>query len=117
MASAFHCYDLDYNCVMGVGEIMVLIEEIEAGIRHNSGIAEAKDRDEAVESGLSKFEGGLNDVFERAMTFRNSCDKNGNGEVRVDEFMAEGQHLMSEALGFSSAGGHLGKPGDACSVM
>merc|ERR1719171_2199525 len=26
MASAFHCYDIDYNCLLGVGEIMIMIE-------------------------------------------------------------------------------------------
>lgn len=117
MASAFHCYDLDYNCMMGVGEIMIMIEEIEAGVRHNSGLAEAKDRDEAVASGLSKFEGGLNEIFERAMVLRNACDKDGNGVVRVDEFIKYGQEQMAIALGFAQSGGHLGRAEDACSLM
>lgn len=117
MASAFHCYDLDYNCILGVGEIMIMIEEIEAGIRHNAGLAEAAERDTAMESAMSKFEGGVNEVFERAMTFRNSCDRDGNGKVRKDEFMISGQTLLSQALGFSPSGGHLGIQPDACSVM
>jgi len=117
MASAFHCYDIDYNCLLGVGEIMIMIEEIEAGVRHNQGYAEAKERDSAMESSISMFEGGLNEIFEKAMIFRNSCDKNGNGKVRKDEFMTYGQNLMSEALGFSQSGGHLGSGGEACSIM
>lgn len=117
MAIAFHCYDMDYNCILGVGEIMIMIEEIEAGIRHNEGRAEAKDRQSAMESALSEFTGGLDDVFERAMTFRNACDKDGNGKVRKDEFIINGQRLMAEAMGFGQSGGHLGNPGDACSVM
>lgn len=114
MASAFHCYDIDYNCVLGVGELMILIEEIEAGIRHNQGFAEAKDRDSALESADSKFEGGLTDIFNRAMTFRNSCDRDGNGQVRKDEFMLNGQSLMAQALGFAPSGGHIGNSGDIC---
>lgn len=117
MASAFHCYDIDYNCILGVGEIMIMIEEIEAGIRHNAGLAEAKDRDSAMESALSMFAGGLNEIFERAMTLRNACDKDGNGQVRKDEFMQNGQYLLSQALGFSPSGGHIGNAPDACSVM
>lgn len=117
MASAFHCYDIDYNCILYVGEIMMLILEVEAGIRHNQGYAEAQDRDSAMESGMSKFSGGLNDVFERAMTFRNSCDKDGNGKVRKDEFMKDGQQLLSEALGFAPSGGHLGRQEETCSIM
>jgi hypothetical protein len=116
MASAFHCYDLDYNCILGIGEIMVMIQEIEAGIRHNSGLAEARGRDEAVESGISMFEGGLNEVFEMAMKFRNACDKDGNGQVRVDEFMAYGQALLCDAMGFQPSGGHLSDAGDACVI-
>lgn len=117
MASAFHCYDIDYNCILGVGEIMIMIEELEAGIRKNSGFAEAQTRDSAMESSLSMFSGGLNEIFERAMVVRNSCDKDGNGKVRKDEFMCNGQFLLSQALGFQASGGHLGQPGDACSIM
>jgi hypothetical protein len=108
MASAFHCYDMDYNCIMYVGEIMMLILEVEAGIRHNQGLAEAAERDTAMESSMSKFSGGMNEVFERAMTFRNACDKDGNGQVRKDEFMLNGQSLMAQALGFApSASGSM----------
>jgi len=117
MASVFHCYDIDYNCILDVGEIMVLLEEIEAGIRHDSGIAEAQDRDSAVESGMSKFEGGLNEIFEKAMFFCNACDKDGNGQLRKDEFIINGQALLSEVLGFTPSGGHLGQAEDACSIM
>jgi len=65
------------------------------------------------------FSGGLNEIFEKAMTFRNSCDSDGNGQVRKDEFIRNGQFLMAQALGFaSSGGGQLGQPEDvACSVM
>lgn len=118
MALVFQAYDIDYNCILGVGEIMIMIQEVEAAIRHIQGYKEAQDRQCAMESSSSKFDGGLNEIFEKAMTFRNSCDRNGNGEVRKDEFIINGQALLAQALGFTwSGGGQLGQPEDACSVM
>jgi len=117
MAIAFHAYDIDFNCKMMTGEIMILIEEVEAGLRHIEGYAEAKTRDEAMESSSSII--SEDELFSRAMVFRDKCDMDGNGEIRKDEFIRLGQQCLTEGLGWHYGTGEdpPGHPGDVCSVM
>lgn len=118
MAIAFHAYDIDFNCKILLGEIMIMIEEVEAGMRHIEGYAEAHTRDEAIESSLSMI--SEDELFTRALAFRAKVDKDGNGEIRKDEFIRLGQMCLTEALGYhyyADGGDPPGDPGDVCSVM
>lgn len=123
MAILFHCYDIDYNCYLETGELMVLIQEIEAAIRHAEGRGEALDRSAAIESSRTVIP--EEELFERAMQFRSRCDADGNGFVGKDEFIRFGQAALEEALGYSQAWGDYGFHGgkiagtndDVCAVM
>jgi hypothetical protein len=124
MAIAFHCYDIDYDCKMRIGEIMILILEVKSAMWFLTGMQECSERDLAVEyamcnlSPINSKEDGLNQIFERAMTFRNNCDANGNGDVAKDEFMRLGHAELCIAMDQSnSSDGRVGRQGDTCNFM
>jgi hypothetical protein len=97
LAVLFHAYDMDYDCVLRLGEIMVLIQELVAGAICAEGRAEGEDRNSAVYS--ARFRLPEEDVFNRAMVFRRRCDQHGDGKVRKDDFILCGQEAICEALG------------------
>jgi len=123
MAVLFHAYDIDYNCGLELGELMLLIKELYAAQLHLSGRAEADSRDGAIFSAQSRLD--KEEQFERAVQFRRVCDKDGNGTVEKDEFIRWGQVCMVQAVDMSSGSyydenGDIKLPGhakDACSVM
>lgn len=134
MAILFHCYDLDYDCFMRVGEIMMFILEVEAAIYHLTGMAECKERDGAIEYAMCTFSekkapsmnterahnsaDAVDNIFERAMIFRTNCDKDGNGKISKDEFMARGHEQLCLALGRPcGSDGSIGRSEDPCSIM
>lgn len=124
MAVLFHCYDIDYDCYMRIGEIMVFILEIEAAIYHLTGMAECKERAGAVEYAMCAFSDyndkseALNNIFERALEFRHNCDKDSNGKVSKDEFMQRGQEQLCFALQRpNGSDGSIGRSDEPCSIM
>lgn len=126
MAVTFHCYDLDYDCQMRIGEIMMLVLEVCAGICHLTGFQECKSRDGAIAYALSMFSASqgqaeaINELFERAMIFRNNVDRNGNGVISKDEFMRLGHEQLCLAMPVevpNGCDGRVGRQGDVCSIM
>lgn len=96
LAILFHCYDVEMDCILKLGEIMLLIQEIKAGILHVSGSADAVDRTTAVDSASYRIP--QDELFEKALLFRRQCDQDGDGKVRKDEFMQLGHDALLEAL-------------------
>jgi len=100
MAITFHAYDIDYDCCIQVGEIMVLITELQAAKLFLEGRAEAKTREAAIYSVRSRIT--EEDIFEAAMHFRYTADPDGNGKVCKDEFIRCGQEAICECFELSS---------------
>jgi len=96
MAILFHCYDIDYDCNLRVGEIVMLLLEVMAGCAHAEGLAEGQDRETALMSARSRLP--EDQLYDRAQVFRRSCDLRGDGKVRKDDFIRFGQGLLLEAL-------------------
>lgn len=96
LAILFHAYDVDYDHVLRLGEIMVLIEELLAGLLAAEGRVEGSDRDFAIMSAKSRV--SEDEIFSKAWQFRRRCDQTGDGKVRKDDFILYGQEAMLEAL-------------------
>jgi len=96
LAIAFHCYDIDYDCALKTGELMVLIQELLAAMLHDEGRAEGQDRATAVMSAASRV--SEDDLYERAIRFRRRCDNHCEGKVRKDNFIIYGHSAILEAL-------------------
>mmetsp|Transcript_13545 Transcript_13545/g.41790 ORF Transcript_13545/g.41790 Transcript_13545/m.41790 type:complete len:382 (+) Transcript_13545:36-1181(+) len=96
LAIAFHAYDMDCDCALQVGELMVLVTELIAGLLHVEGRAEGHDRETAVYTVGARIH--EEDMFERAARFRRRCDAAGDGRVRKDDFIRFGQGAMLEAI-------------------
>lgn len=92
----FHCFDLDFDCLLKTGELMVLVRELSAAVQFNSGRAEAGDRDLAVLAAASRMT--LEELFERAQEMRRKCDTRGDGRVRKDEFVQLGRAAIKGAV-------------------
>jgi len=96
MAILFHAYDIDYDCYLRVGEIMVLIRELMAALIHDEHHAEARDRNGAVASAASRLP--EDELFDRAMQFRRQCCPYHDGKVRKDEFIRLGPAALAQLL-------------------
>lgn len=99
MAIMFHCYDLQYRCWLGVGEVMVLISEVYAArlVIQDA----ANDRESAVYMTKSYFT--EDEAFERAMRFCKHSDADCNNQVMKDEFILYGEDAIREALDMPAA--------------
>lgn len=96
MAIAFHLFDIDYDCHLQVGELMLLIRELAAGALYAEGRAEGQDRETAIFSATTRM--NEEELFERALRFRRTCDSVGDGKVRKDDFILKGLGAMLEAV-------------------
>lgn len=96
LAVLFHAFDVDYNCQLRLGEIIVLIQEMMAARMAIGDRAEGTDRDVAIE--CSRGRCSEDELFERAMAFRARLDADGNGVVTKDEFLLYGLDALCEAL-------------------
>jgi hypothetical protein len=96
LAVLFHAYDVDYNCRLRIGEIMLLIQEMTAAMPAVAGLAEGEDRETAMQSARSHCP--EDQLFERAAVFRRRCDEAGSGEVTKDAFLLRGLEALREAL-------------------
>eukprot|EP00933_Yihiella_yeosuensis_P049549 TRINITY_DN4657_c0_g1_i1.p1 TRINITY_DN4657_c0_g1~~TRINITY_DN4657_c0_g1_i1.p1 ORF type:complete len:418 (+),score=68.04 TRINITY_DN4657_c0_g1_i1:44-1297(+) len=96
LAILFYCYDLDLDGSLKLGELMVLVQELKAALIHLSGSAEGDGRDNAVQSSRSRY--SLDELFEQALRFRRRCDADGDGKVRREEFIFQGQEAILDAL-------------------
>jgi len=96
LAITFHVFDIDYDCHLQVGELMLLIRELAAGVLFAEGRAEGQDRETAIFSASARM--GEDELFERAMRFRKVCDTVGDGKVRKDGFVRCGVAAMLEAV-------------------
>eukprot|EP00928_Gymnodinium_smaydae_P081092 TRINITY_DN6466_c0_g1_i1.p1 TRINITY_DN6466_c0_g1~~TRINITY_DN6466_c0_g1_i1.p1 ORF type:complete len:382 (-),score=68.31 TRINITY_DN6466_c0_g1_i1:63-1208(-) len=117
LAITFHCYDIDYDCQLGAGEVMVLIQELVAGIIHAEQRSEGQDRDSAVISAASRV--SEDELFERAQRFLRRCSDVATGSIRKDAFIRRGHAAMLEALDLPCAEEFEQDAGytDACSLM
>eukprot|EP00405_Crypthecodinium_cohnii_P020370 CAMPEP_0206475454 /NCGR_PEP_ID=MMETSP0324_2-20121206/34090_1 /ASSEMBLY_ACC=CAM_ASM_000836 /TAXON_ID=2866 /ORGANISM="Crypthecodinium cohnii, Strain Seligo" /LENGTH=385 /DNA_ID=CAMNT_0053950817 /DNA_START=150 /DNA_END=1310 /DNA_ORIENTATION=+ len=97
MAILFHVYDIDGACSLCVGELMVLLREIHAGLLHCEGTAEGRERDTAVLAAAMRV--GEDDLFERAIVMRRRCCPQGGAKVLKDDFIRLGPAALAEALG------------------
>lgn len=117
MAILYHCYDIDYNNVLMVGEVMVLIQEVMAGIMCEEGRAEGEDRSVAVQCALSRFE-DQEDLYDRAQKFVRRCTDATTGKIKKDNFIRFGHAALCEALDLPTpVDFDAYQPPDACSVM
>eukprot|EP00443_Scrippsiella_acuminata_P119642 CAMPEP_0115588210 /NCGR_PEP_ID=MMETSP0272-20121206/8598_1 /TAXON_ID=71861 /ORGANISM="Scrippsiella trochoidea, Strain CCMP3099" /LENGTH=391 /DNA_ID=CAMNT_0003023301 /DNA_START=28 /DNA_END=1200 /DNA_ORIENTATION=- len=107
MAILFHAYDIDFDCYLRVGEIMVLIQELIAALIHDEGHAEGRERGTAIASAASRV--SEDELFDRAMVFRRQCCPYHDGKVRKDEFVRLGPAALSQAVGASSLIADLGE--------
>lgn len=99
LAVLFHAFDVDYNCQLRLGEIIVLIQEMIAARMAIESRAEGQDRDVAIE--CSRGRCSEDELFDRAMVFRGRLDTDGNGVVTKDEFLLRGLDALCEALNIS----------------
>jgi len=100
MAILFHAYDVDCDGCLRVGECMVLLQEMLAGLLHAGERAVGADRGSAVASVQSRLPEGQ--LFDAALQLRRRCDTTGDGGVRRDDFVAAGQDALREALELGS---------------
>eukprot|EP00931_Biecheleriopsis_adriatica_P092072 TRINITY_DN6589_c0_g1_i1.p1 TRINITY_DN6589_c0_g1~~TRINITY_DN6589_c0_g1_i1.p1 ORF type:complete len:419 (-),score=69.50 TRINITY_DN6589_c0_g1_i1:72-1154(-) len=97
LAILFHCYDTDMDCTIRLGEIMVLIVELTAGLLKLSGIAEGQAGMEiAVQSAESRLP--KQELFERALCFRRRCDQSNDGKIDKSEFVHFAPGALVEAV-------------------
>lgn len=94
---AFHLYDLDCDLFLQAGELMLLIQEIAAGMLACEGRAEGQDRTTALNSVHSRL--SEDDLFEKAILLRRRLDSVGDGRVRKEDFARTGPSAILEALG------------------
>mmetsp|Transcript_20706 Transcript_20706/g.57832 ORF Transcript_20706/g.57832 Transcript_20706/m.57832 type:complete len:382 (+) Transcript_20706:119-1264(+) len=104
LAIAFHCYDIDYDCELRVGEIMVFLQELLAAMIADEGRAEGSDRNTAVMSAESRLP--ADELYDRAVRFQRTCCGGAMGFVKKDDFINQGYVAMLEAM-------DLGGPADA----
>jgi len=97
MAIVFHAYDIDFDCVLRVGELMMLILEFAAALVYFEGHASGGDRDLAVAEAVLRIP--LDDLFDRAMRMRRQLRPAHEGRVRKDEFILYGASALLQALG------------------
>lgn len=114
MAIAFHVYDIDYDCALRLGEIVILLREIVAGMLHAEGRAEGADRDVAVASASSRIPEA--ELCDRALSLRRRLDPRGDGCVRKDEFVLLGHEAIMEALDLTHHREN-GNGDSRCSIM
>eukprot|EP00429_Kryptoperidinium_foliaceum_P020132 CAMPEP_0176028200 /NCGR_PEP_ID=MMETSP0120_2-20121206/13838_1 /TAXON_ID=160619 /ORGANISM="Kryptoperidinium foliaceum, Strain CCMP 1326" /LENGTH=351 /DNA_ID=CAMNT_0017361409 /DNA_START=165 /DNA_END=1220 /DNA_ORIENTATION=- len=100
MAILFHAYDIDFDCALRVGELMLLIQELLAATMCLDGHAEHADRALAVASASLRLP--EDDLFDRAMLFRNHLCPERDGKVRKDEFILHGASALMQVLGLGS---------------
>lgn len=115
LSIAFQCYDIDYDCTMRAGEVMVLIQELIAALLTAEGRAEGAERSTAVLSALSRLPGGVDELFDRAQRFVRRCTTVACGRIQREDFILHGQEAMLEALDLLPEE-QKAKQG-ACSVM
>jgi len=96
MAIVFHCYDTDMDCVLRLGEAMLLLLEVYAALLHAGGAAEGSTMDVAISSANSRFPRDVQ--FQKALLFRRRCDESNDGKIGKDEFVNFGQAALLEAL-------------------
>ncbi|CAE8695054.1 unnamed protein product [Polarella glacialis] len=111
LAILYTCFDIDMDCTLRVGEIMLLIQELRGALIQLSGSAEgAAGRESAIESAMSRMP--RDELFERALRFRRRVDADGNGTVSKHEFLERGHHAMLEALDMlmKPGSGYAGDP-------
>ncbi|CAE6961830.1 unnamed protein product [Symbiodinium natans] len=96
MAILFHCYDTDMDCNIRLGEAMLLIVELYAGLLHAGGTAEGSTMEVAMQSAQSRLPPDVR--FEKALRFRRRCDQSNDGNISKDEFVQFGQFALLEAL-------------------
>lgn len=96
MAILFHCYDTDMDCVLRLGEAMLLLLELYAGLLHVGGTAEGATMDVAVQSANSRFPPDVQ--FEKALFLRRRCDQSNDGKIGKDEFVNFGHAALLDAL-------------------
>lgn len=96
MAVLFHAYDMNYDCYLQVGELMVLLQELAAALLHASGHGEGVERNTAVFSTTHRVP--EDDLFDKAMQLRRRLCSHGDGKVRKDDFVRCGPVALSEAL-------------------
>lgn len=111
LAILFHAYDMDYDCFLRVGELMVLIRELQAAIVHCEGHVEGRERDTAVMHARSRM--SEDEVFDRAMVLRKQLSPYRDGLVRKDDFIRSAAAALDQAVGgsmlLSDLGGHVGE--------
>jgi len=94
MAILFHAYNIDCSNRLGAGEVMLLLQELIAGLIHVEGHAEAQDRNMAVLSAASRVT--EDELFDLAMKVRRRmCSR---GEISKDEFIIRGAAALAEAI-------------------
>lgn len=111
LAILFHTYDIDYDTYLRVGELMVLIRELQAAIVHCQGHAEGRDRDAAVLLAGSRM--SEDEVFDRAMFLRQRLCHGRDGLVRKDDFIRGAAAGLMEAVGGMALIGDLGGPAES----
>lgn len=94
MAILFHAYNVDCDCKLSAGELMLLLQELVAALVHDEGHAEGGDRNAAVASAQSRVH--EDELFDRAMQVRKRITP--SGEVRKDEFILCGAAALAEAI-------------------
>lgn len=97
MAIIFHAFDVDQDCCLRAGDLMILIREMLAAVVHCEGRAEGRDRDTALAVASERL--GNDALFDRAVIFQRRCSAQGDGKVRKDEFIRFGSSALCEALG------------------
>eukprot|EP00439_Symbiodinium_sp_Y106_P014821 s3029_g2.t1 len=65
MAILFHCYDTDMDCVLRLGEAMLLLLELYAGLLHVGGTAEGATMDLAVQQRWQDWQGRVRELRPR----------------------------------------------------
>lgn len=121
LAMLFHCYDIDSDCTLRTGEIMLLIQELLAGRFANDDKQDCLDRDTVVWSASSHLPQA--ELYERAVRLRKVCCPTcSRGRMRKDDFLTRGHAAMLEAFGLPipfdmSAGAMTGQEEDVCAVM
>lgn len=118
LAIAYHLYDVDFDSHWRLGEIMLFILELHAGMLNVAGRAEGRDRHTAVVSAEVRLPRG--ELFVRALLFRRRCCPVHGKSVRKDGFINNGYDAILEAFDSLPDGAPAHKQGDAgesCSLM
>lgn len=115
LAISFHCYDLDCDGGLRNGELMIFIQELLAGMIHADGRAVGEDRNGAVQEAASRLTD--DDLFDRALRFRQVCQAGYTGAVKKDDFILYGHKAMLECLDMGGEFEDAGRSHEACAVM